>query len=59
VVEPRLLENLEMFFERAFSYSGLDNEYFELIIKCDNVVRIMIPLKRDDGSIEIVSAYRA
>ena len=54
-----MLENLELFQEKAFSYSGLDHQYLELIKKCDNVYRINFTIQRENGKKEVITGYRA
>jgi len=57
--EPRFLEQVQMFFNRAASKTGIPDDYLEMIRTCDNVIRFSIPLKRDNGKIEMINCYRA
>jgi glutamate dehydrogenase (NAD(P)+) len=57
--EPRFLEQVELFFNRAASKTGISPDYLELIRTCDNVIRFSIPIKRDNGKIENILCYRA
>ena len=57
--EPRFLEQVELFFNRAASKTGIDQEYLNLIQACQTVIRFNIPLRRDNGKLETVTCYRA
>lgn len=57
--EPRLLEQVEAFFDRASLKSGIPVDYLSYIKACDNIIRFTIPLKRDNGTLELVTCYRA
>lgn len=56
--EPRFLEQVKLFFDRAASKTDIPLEYLNLIKACNSVVRFNIPLRRDNGKIETVTAYR-
>jgi glutamate dehydrogenase (NAD(P)+) len=57
--EPRFLEQVELFFNRAASKTGISKDYLELIRTCDNIIRFSIPIRLDNGSIENIICYRA
>jgi len=57
--EPRFLEQVELFFNRAASKTGISKDYLEMIRTCDNVIRFSIPIRRDNGTIENIICYRA
>jgi glutamate dehydrogenase (NAD(P)+) len=57
--EPRFLEQVELFFNRAAVKTGVPEDYLEYIKSCDNAVRFNIPLVRDNGTLESVTCYRA
>ena len=57
--EPRFLEQVKLFFRDAASHTGIDNQYLEYIESCQSLVRFNIPLRRDDGSLEVISCYRS
>ena len=57
--EPRFLENVQLFFNRAAAKTGISKDYLDLIMTCDNVIRFSIPIRRDNGSIENITCYRA
>ena len=56
--EPRFLEQVKLFFDRAASKTDIPQEYLNLIKACNTVIRFNIPLRRDNGSIETVTCYR-
>jgi glutamate dehydrogenase (NAD(P)+) len=56
--EPRFLEQVKLFFDRAASRTNIPAEYLNVIKACNSVIRFNIPLKRDDGTIETVTCYR-
>jgi glutamate dehydrogenase (NAD(P)+) len=58
-LEPRFLEQVELFFNRAAAKTGISKDYLELIRTCDNVIRFSIPIRRDNGQIESIICYRA
>lgn len=53
------MEQVELFFNRAASKTGISEDYLKLIRTCDNVIRFEIPIRRDNGDLEIVTCYRA
>jgi len=57
--EPRFLEQVELFFNRAAVKTGISEDFLDLIKTCDNVVRFSIPLVRDNGTLETIMCYRA
>jgi glutamate dehydrogenase (NAD(P)+) len=50
--EPRFLEQVELFFNRAASRTNVPKDYLDMIKICDNVIRFAIPIKRDNGQME-------
>lgn len=56
--EPRFLEQVKLFFDRAASKTDVPPEYLGLIKACNTVIRFNIPLRRDNGKIETVTCYR-
>jgi len=57
--EPRFLEQVKLFFDRAASKTGISQDYLDLIMACNATVRFAIPIRRDNGKIETVTCYRA
>ena len=56
--EPRFLEQVKLFFDRAASKTDVPQEYLHVIKACNTVIRFNIPLRRDNGKIETVTCYR-
>jgi glutamate dehydrogenase/leucine dehydrogenase len=56
--EPRFLEQVKLFFDRAASKTDIPSEYLQLIKSCNTVVRFNIPLRRDNGKVETLTCYR-
>ena len=46
-------------FDRASARTGLPQGLLAQIRECNSVYRLTFPLKRDDGSIEVIEAWRA
>uniref|UniRef100_A0A7S1CA73 Glutamate dehydrogenase n=1 Tax=Bicosoecida sp. CB-2014 TaxID=1486930 RepID=A0A7S1CA73_9STRA len=57
--EPRFLEMVKMNFDTAARHSGMDEGLLDLVKGCNSVLRVSFPLRRDDGTIEVIRAYRA
>mmetsp|Transcript_40253 Transcript_40253/g.94233 ORF Transcript_40253/g.94233 Transcript_40253/m.94233 type:complete len:520 (+) Transcript_40253:247-1806(+) len=57
--EPRFLECVKINFDKAASLLSVNPGLLEVIKACNSVLRISFPLRRDDGSIEVIKAYRA
>ena len=57
-VEPRFLEMVKLYYDRAAKLTGLDEDMLKMIKECDAVVRFNIPIRRDSGRIEMVTCYR-
>ncbi|MCH9647108.1 MAG: Glu/Leu/Phe/Val dehydrogenase [Deltaproteobacteria bacterium] len=46
-------------FDKAAAFTGLGRDLLRQIKQCNCVYQVVFPLKRDDGSIEVIRAYRA
>ena len=57
--EPRFLEMVKMHFDKAAKYTNVSPDLLNLIKECNSMVRFNIPLQKDDGSLEILTCYRA
>jgi len=57
--EPRLLEQIKEFYDRASDFIDLDEGELELIKGCDAALRVTFPFKRKDGTIVVIQGYRA
>ncbi len=53
------LESVGRFFDRAAPFTGLEADLLEQVRACNSVLRMRFPVRRDDGTIEVVEAYRA
>jgi len=57
--EPRLLEMVKEFYDRASELIDIDEGEMELIKGCDAVLRVTFPFKRKDGTVSVIQGYRA
>ena len=58
VGEPRFLEQVKLFVDEASNKSKVNPQFLTSIKECNNVLRFAITITRDDGSLEVVPAYR-
>jgi len=62
LVEARpylFFEQVNRIFDRAAAYTKHPKGLLDQIKACNSVYRMEFPIKRDDGSIEVIRAYRA
>lgn len=52
-------ESVNHYFDRAAALTSLDSGLIDQVRACNAVYRMRFPVKRDDGSIEVVEAFRA
>ena len=57
--EPNFLQTVELYFDKAAKMSKIDEATLAHIRATDGVLAVSFPIKRDDGSFEIVRGYRA
>lgn len=57
--EPRFLEMVKLHFDKAAKYTNCSPDLLKYIKECNTMVRFNIPLQKDDGSLEILTCYRA
>jgi glutamate dehydrogenase (NAD(P)+) len=57
--EPRFLEQVQMYVDKAAKKTDVDQDMLKYIMACDDVLRFQIPIKRDNGKIEVLTCYRA
>jgi glutamate dehydrogenase (NAD(P)+) len=50
---------VKLIFDKAVPHCKVPADYLEYIKACNTAIRFNIPLKRDDGSIETITCYRA
>ena len=51
-------QSVERSFDKASKFTTVDNGILEQIKACNSVLQMRFPIKRDDGSIEVIEAYR-
>lgn len=51
-------EQVNLNFERAAALSGITPDVLEQIKNSNSVYKLTFPIRRDDGSIEVIDAYR-
>jgi len=56
--EPRFLEQVKYYMEKAAKTTNVPADYLEAISSCNSTLRLNFPVVRDDGTIETVTAYR-
>jgi glutamate dehydrogenase (NAD(P)+) len=59
VEEPRLLEMLHQHFDMAGSLTNIPRDKLEVYKQCNTVLKVRLPLIRDNGKVEFIPAYRA
>ena len=57
--EPEFLQMVQMFFDKASEHVDVPKSYLNLIKHTKAAIRLSFPLVRDDGSIEMIDAFRA
>ena len=51
-------QSVEKSFDKAATFTSFDPGILEQIKACNSVYQMRFPLKRDDGSVEVIEAYR-
>lgn len=54
-----MLEQVDRYFEASAPFTGVSEGLLRQIKACNGVYRTSFPLKREDGSVEVVQAWRA
>jgi glutamate dehydrogenase (NAD(P)+) len=57
--EPRFLEMIKENFQQASRLLDIEEGELDRITGCDAVIRVSFPFRRDDGTTQVVSGYRA
>jgi hypothetical protein len=57
--EPSFLDNVKIFFDKASVHLDIPKYYLDLIKATKSTIRFSFPLIRDDGTIQMISAFRA
>jgi glutamate dehydrogenase (NAD(P)+) len=52
-------ESVTQYFNRAAAFSNLDEGIIDQVRCCNSAYRMRFPVKRDDGTITVIEAYRA
>jgi glutamate dehydrogenase (NAD(P)+) len=58
-VEPNFLQMVQLYFDEAFQVLDIPPHYRDIIKPCAATLTVNFPLLRDDGTIEVINAYRA
>ncbi len=56
--EYSFFQSVERSFDKAAKFTKVDNGILEQIKACNSVLQMRFPIKRDDGTIEVIEAYR-
>lgn len=57
--EPQFLEQVELFTNQAASKVEIAPDLLNYLMTCDHALRFQIPIRRDNGTIETLTCYRA
>jgi hypothetical protein len=58
-VEPSFLQMVRIYFNKASGHLDIPKYYLELIKATKTAIRFSFPLVKDDGTIQMISAFRA
>lgn len=53
------MEQVQLFVDNAASETTVQPDMLQYIMACDHVLRFQIPVRRDNGKIEVFTCYRA
>jgi glutamate dehydrogenase (NAD(P)+) len=57
--EVKFFEQVNKYFDKAAPYTNFEPGLLEQVKNCDSVYHMTFPLKKDDGTIEVIHAWRA
>jgi glutamate dehydrogenase/leucine dehydrogenase len=57
--EPSFLHMVKTYFDQAGRYTNISKDVLEVYKNCNRVIKINLPLVRENGKIEYVTSYRA
>ena len=57
--EPSFLEMVRSYMDQAGTHTNVPKEKLEIYKSCNTVLKVRLPLVRDDGTLEYIPAYRA
>lgn len=59
IAEDNILHNINAFYDTGAKSTGIRLDSLDYIKKCDQLLKLSIPLERDDGTYQVVSAFRS
>ena len=57
--EPSFLQMVKTYFDQAGRYTNISKDVLEVYKNCNRVIKINLPLVRENGKIEYITSYRA
>lgn len=57
--EPNFLQMVKSYFDQAGRYTSVSKDVLEVYKNCNRVIKINLPLVRENGKIEYITSYRA
>lgn len=57
--EPSFLQMVKSYFDQAGRYTNVSKDVLEVYKNCNRVIKINLPLVRENGQIEYITSYRA
>jgi hypothetical protein len=57
--EPEFLDMVKIFFDQAAAKTSIPPAYLHIFKNVRNILRVSFPIRRDDGTIESITGYRA
>jgi glutamate dehydrogenase (NAD(P)+) len=57
--EPKFLDMVKLYFDEAAKNIDVPSYYIDLIKNAKAAIQLNFPLVRDDGSIEVITGFRA
>jgi len=57
--EPTFLHMVKNYFDQAGRYTNVPKDVLEVYKNCNRVIKINLPLVRENGKIEYIASYRA
>ena len=57
--EPSFLQMVKSYFDQAGRYTTVSKDVLEVYKNCNRVIKINLPLVRENGKIEYITSYRA
>lgn len=57
--EPTFLQMVKNYFDQAGRYTNIPKDVLEVYKNCNRVIKLNLPLVRENGKIEYITSYRA